>query len=129
VDARHFGRHDEGATVKVREALSDPHRAHHEGGDVVAHALLLGTSGLGPSWGLRCLGLGPLGGTGMRMRRFPLAMVLVLLVPRLGPAFVPLLGAMPVRRRASLELRRLMFWRMALVACLRARALRAFAAS
>src|SRR5262245_62258878 len=65
--------------------LGDPHRAHHEGGDVVAHALLAGT--------VRLLRLGLrlvlLWSGGRMMMRFPLAGMLMLRV------FVAALGAVP----------------------------------
>src|SRR5262245_26319907 len=68
--------------------LGDPYRAHHEGGDVVAHALLAGTVRL-----LRLLRLGLrlvlLWSGGRMMMRFPLAGMLMLRV------FVAALGAVP----------------------------------
>jgi len=107
--------------------LSQPHRAHHEGGDVIAHALLLGACRLRPL-GLRSLG----GGAVNDVTPFPLPLVLrlVLVVPDIAPALIPLTGAVAVRRgRAPLGARLLMSWRMAFTAGLRARSLGALVAA
>ena len=92
-------------------SLRHPHRAHHEGRDVIAHALLLGTAGL------RRVALRPLGrGAVNDVAAFPLALVLrlVLVVPDIAAALIPLAGAVAVLRgRAPLGARLLMSWGMA----------------
>ena len=90
-------------------SLRHPHRAHHESGDVIAHALLLGTARL------RRVALRPLGrGAVNDVAAFPLALVLrlVLVVPDIAAALIP--GAVAVLRGgAPLGARLLMSWGMA----------------
>ena len=109
--------------------LRDAHRAHHEGRDVIAHALLLGTARL------RRVALRPLGGSAVNdVAAFPLPLVLrlMLLVPDIAPALIPFIaaalipfiGAVAVLRgRAPLGARLLMPWRMAFTAGRRTRPL------
>ena len=108
-------------------SLRHPHRAHHEGGDVIAHALLLGTACLGRV-ALRPFGRGAVND----VTAFPLPLVLrlVLVVPDIAPALIPPIGAAAVLRgRAPLGARLLMSWRMAFTAGRRARSLGALVAS
>ena len=56
VDGRDEPGHDD-MKITLGNGLSHPHRAHHEGGDVIAHALLLAARRL------RRVALRPLGGS------------------------------------------------------------------
>src|SRR4029450_2247927 len=101
------------------KALSHPYRAHHEGGNVVAHSLLLRSRGL---MLMGCLAHWPVGWSGMGHGRWlwrvvVLALVLVV-VPEIGPAIFPRLA--PVASPIAVLERpvRLMALRSVLVALL-----------
>jgi len=115
------------ATYGKKLPLGHPYRAHHEGGDVVAHALLFGAAGL------RRMTLRPLGrGAVNDVAAFPLPLVLrlVLVVPDIVPALIPFAGAVAVLRgRAPLGARLLMSWLMAFTAGLHTRSLGALVAA
>ena len=114
-----------GAVDTLCRGLGDPDRAHHEGGDVIAHALLPPTGLLsgGLFRGLLRRGLfrGLLrrrlrlflvrGGGGVAMRGFALGRL-----PMLGAVAVvpiPLFPVRGVRRGVTLRVRRVMFGRVA----------------
>ena len=82
---------------KLGSALGHPHRAHHEGGDVIAHALLLAARRL------RRVVLRPLDRSAMHHRAaFPLAVMRlglmrrVRLAPRVATMLIPPFGAIAV---------------------------------
>ena len=81
---------------RLGSALGHPHRAHHEGGDVIAHALLLAAGRL------RDISL-PLDGSAMHHgAAFPLAVMrlrlmrLVRLAPRFATMLIPPFGAIAI---------------------------------
>src|SRR5581483_936230 len=80
------------ARSKERLPLGNPHRAHHEGGHVVAHALLLGPRRLRLRLGRRARrggAFGRRGGLGA-VRGFPVAVMVWFMLIALGiPRFFP----------------------------------------
>jgi len=80
------------------------HGAHHEGGDVVPHALLFRTCGL--KLGRPACGRGALGGGAMGLLPLTLVLVSVLVVAHVVPALIPLLGVVTVLRGRALRRRR-----------------------
>ena len=109
--------------VGEEEPLSHPHRAHHEGGDMISHALLFRPRGL--QLGRLACGRGALRGSrGLSaVGRLPVTVLVgfVLLVPpllavsvRIAPALVPL-GVVPVplhRSRRPWRVRNFVTWRV-----------------
>jgi len=103
-------------TIHIWEAsgLRHPHRAHHEGRDVIAHALLLAALRLGG------IALRPLRRRAMHdMAAFALALMLMMgfvrLVPRVFAMLVPpLLAVAVLRRRWALGAGRWLSLRLAL---------------
>ena len=95
-----------------------PHRAHHEGGDVIAHALLFRACGLElgrPACGALCRSAVD----GMAALTLAMVLRLGLVVPDIVPALILFLAAVAVLRGgggAPWSAWRLLLWRMALLA-------------